>query len=326
MIRFVFRLCVLAAAVLLAPRAYAEGICAKAAAPEAQSVCRIPAFSDIEAKIDAAYAASAQRLTTSGQTLLKQTQDQWEAAVIAGCDAVRDDPARLPACLQRPYTMRLDDLIGSVRTIGGFTFQRVSRYAFAACLDDPDCEVEFGGGYLHASHPRIDAPANDQTQAWNQLINGKLPPLALQPNVDATLDFRIIGVSADMISVRLDLREDAHRSGQGSSFAYLLNVLLSDGRQVEPQDLFATGVPWQAYLVGRATPLLGGTPSGGANPIAVSDIVADPARWAFTPAGLSILFRSSDLGFPEQAPMQIVIPWADLKPYLRDPLPFSLPQ
>ncbi len=326
MIRFALRFCVLAAILLLAPRAYADGVCAKVAGPEAQSVCRISAFSDIENKIAAAYAAALPRLTPAGQTLLAETQDQWVQAVIAGCDAVRNDPARLPACLQQPYAMRLDDLIGSVRTVGGFTFQRVSRYAFAACLDDPDCETEFGGGYLHASHPQIDAPFNDRTQAWNELVSDKLPPLALQPNVDTTLDFRIIGVSADMVSVRFDLREDAHRSGQGGTFAYLLNVLLSDGRQVEPQDLFAAGVPWQAYLVGRTVPLLGGTLSGGASPVAVSDIVADPARWAFTPAGLSILFRPSDLGFSEDAPMQIVIPWADLKPYLRDPLPFSLPQ
>jgi len=318
-----------AAAALLAPGVHAQGVCAKTAAPEAQSVCQIPAFSGIERQISAAYADASKQLTPAGQAALKKTQDQWEQAVIASCDGVRGDPARLSGCLEQPYALRLDDLIGAVRTVRGFTFLRVSKYAFASCFGAAECETEFGGGYLQASHPLIDAPANDRTQAWNQLVMDKLPLLALQPNVDTTLGFRIAGVSPDLISVRFDLREDAHRAGKGGAFAYLLNVILTDGRQVGPQDLFATGASWQAYIANRATPLLRGNPGAQATDVdlaAVGDIVADPARWAITPAGLSVLFRPSDLGFPADAPMQVVIPWADLKPYLRDPLPFSLPQ
>jgi uncharacterized protein YecT (DUF1311 family) len=315
-----------------APDAHAASFdCATATSREAQAICQLPGLSDMDARIATAYAAALQRLTPAGQRILKETQDQWSEAMIAGCAPVRDDPDKLPACLERPYKMRLYDLTDPISTIGDFTFLRVSAYAFVPCLDEFGCDAAFGGGYVHASHPGIDAPANDQIRQWNRLVLDKLPPLAgaLQPNTNVTLDFEIAGVSADMISVRFDLREYSHRASHGSAFVFGLNTILSTGRQIAAGDLFVDKTPWQDYLYRQAARQARaslGAQAGQIMPEVIHDIVNKPERWAITPAGLAILFAPNDLGFYTETPRAAVIPWADLKPFLRSPLPFQLPQ
>lgn len=321
-----------AAALFLSQAADAASFdCMTVGGPEAQAICSLPALSDMDGKVAAAYDAALRRLGPDGQRALKASQDQWLAAMRAACAPLRDDPAMLPVCMSEPYRQRLSDLADPVREMGGFTFLRIGTYGFVPCKNDFSCTGPFSPGFVHTAYPMIDTPSNSAAQSFNKLVIERLPPLAsaLQPDIDVTMDFRVIGVSPGLVSVRFDLTENAHRAGQGGAFAYGLNALLPAGRQLGAQDIFRDGVAWQAPLAQAALQSVQeqlGAQASLTVPEQIPAIAQDPNRWAITPQGLEVLLGANDLGPDIQAPAAAHIPWAVLKPYLRDPLPFQLPQ
>lgn len=308
--------------------------CGTAATPERKAVCASSILSDLDEKIADAYRAALARLLPAGRDALAENQDQWIEATTAACAPLFDDFSLLPGCLEMPYTLRQRDLATAVQTVGPFTFLRLSRYQFVPCRAAFECDGNFReGGYVHASVPWIDAPATDATARWNAHVSEKVPPLRSQDNTDVNLDFRVAGVSADMISVRFDLSEYTHRAAHGSVFILGFNTILPAVVPIAVDDVFASNTPWRPFLYDRAMDLIraslmrtGWDQDTQIAPELMRIVVERPERWAFTPAGLEIMFGPYDLGFYVSVPHDAMIHWAELQPYLRKPLPFQLPQ
>lgn len=308
--------------------------CGTAATPERKAVCASPVLSDLDDKIADAYSTALARLSPAGRNALAENQDQWIEATTAACANLFDDFSLLPGCLEMPYRLRQRDLATAVQSVGPFTFLRLSRYQFVPCRAAFECDGNFReGGYVHASVPRIDAPATDATALWNARVAEKIPKLRSQDNTDVNLDFRIAGVSADMISVRFDLGEYAHRAAHGSVFILGFNTILPAVAPIAADDVFASDAPWRPFLYNRAIDLIraslmrtGWDQDTQIAPELMRNVVERPERWVFTPAGLEIMFGPYDLGFYVSVPHDATIPWAELQPYLRKPLPFQLPQ
>lgn len=308
--------------------------CGAAATQQEKAVCASPALSQLDEKIADSYRAELARLSPAGQNALRKNQDQWIEATTAACANLLDDPALLPGCLEMPYKLRQRDLARAVTTVGPFTFLGLGTYQFVPCRAEVQCDGDFReGGYVHASVPRIDAPATAATARWNAAVAGKIPPLRSQDNTDVNLDFRIAGASADMISVRFDLSEYAHRAAHGSTFILGLNTVLPAVTPIAADDLFAAGTTWRPFLTKRAMERIAAALMRTSldqdfqlAPELMRDVVSRPERWTLTPAGLAIMFGPEDLGFAVDVPQDAVIPWSELTPYLRKPLPFQLPQ
>lgn len=320
---------------LMAGRAYAASFdCGAASTPEKKAVCASPVLSDLDKKIAASYRAALTRLSPAGQSALAENQDQWIEATTAACANLFDDFALLPGCLEMPYRLRQRDLAAAVQSVGPFTFLRMSSYQFVPCRAALQCDGSFReGGYVHTSVPRIDAPATDATARWNARVAEKIPPLRSQDNTDVNLDFRVAGASADMISVRFDLSEYAHRAAHGSVFILGFNTTLPAVAPIATDDVFAPNAPWRPFLYDRAMDLIraslmrtGWDQDTQIAPELMRNVVERPERWAFTPAGLEIMFGPYDLGFYVPVPHDATIPWAELQSYLRKPLPFQPPQ
>lgn len=320
---------------LQANRAHAASFdCGTAATPERKAVCASPILSDLDEKIANAYRAALARLSPAGRNALAENQDQWIEATTAACAPLFDNFSLLPGCLEMPYRLRQRDLAAAVQSAGPFTFLRMSSYQFVPCRAALQCDGNFReGGYVHASIPRIDAPATDATARWNAQVAKKIPPLRSQDNTDVNLDFRIAGASPDMISVRFGLSEYSHRAAHGSFFVLGFNAILPAAAQIAADDVFASDASWRPFLYARAMDLVRAALMRGGEgqeaqivPELMRDIVERPERWVFTPAGLEIMFGTSDLGFYIAAPHDATISWAELQPYLRKPLPFQLPQ
>lgn len=308
--------------------------CGTAATPERKAVCASPVLSDLDEKIADAYHAALARLSPAGRDALAENQDQWIEATTAACAPLFDDFTLLPGCLEMPYRLRQRDLAAAVQTAGPFTFLRVSSYQFVPCRAAFECDGNFReGGYVHASIPRIDASATDATALWNARVAEKIPTLRSQDNTDVNLDFRIAGVSADMISVRFDLGEYTHRAAHGSVFILGFNTILPAVAPIAADDVFAPGAAWRPFLYNRAMDLIraslmrtGWDQDTQIAPELMRNVVERPERWAFTPAGLEIMFGPYDLGFDVSVPHDATISWTELQPYLRKPMPFQLPQ
>jgi uncharacterized protein YecT (DUF1311 family) len=306
--------------------------CATATSAQEQAICQSPALSAMDDKIAAAYRTAEARLSPAGREILKEHQSQWHSAIDAGCSGLSQDPMRLAACLDVPYRFRLDDLSGAVQVIGPFTFLRGTFYNFVPCVDSFGCGDGYrDGGYVHAARPIIDQPATEETGRWNRLVAGKMPPLAgaLQPNAKVTLTYKVVGVSEDMISAHFTLSEYRHRAAQPSLFVYGLNTILTSGKQIGADDLFADGSGWQEFVYRQTIRQLRrglSSQDGQIMPGVIADLVTRPERWTITPDGFGVLFAPLDLGLGVVVLPKTVIPWADLKPYLRAPSLFRLPQ
>ena len=238
-------------------------------------------------------------------------------------------------CLRNVYETRLKDLKdGAAARFEPFLFYKVYLYSYTPCVasnDDPDECADGGGGDFHGAVSRIDSPLTPGAKRWNDFVGEGAGIIANDPHSDFETSIVVQSASADLVNAcnyRFELPHGAH----GMFSESCITMVLSSGRMLDANDLFDSDKDWKAFLSARATEglkknlaeILG--PDYIADFTSVPDVASSPDRWRFTSAGIEIVFNYTDLHTMNIGPGDVLVSWPDLRPYLRKPLPFQLPQ
>ena len=336
--------------------------CQKATQPLDKKICGDAELSKLDEDLAAAYGKAKTAMSPAGQKDLQNSQRDWLAFSRRICKS-RLDPKIAKAaeetpedCLKGAYRERIEDLGAAVTQSNGFTFRRIDLYALA---EDPamDPSAHPGFSYRRISFPRIDqAPSGINVAAWNKLIavaaqklaasddddkgaaaekaalgapdNIAKPGMGSAPPADVDVGFNIGLVTPEMISVELTYGVMGHGAAHPGGFSEIHNVMLADGHELTATDLFKSGADWQGYVVKRChdewLKIMEDAPDE-VDDKAIADVVSDPHLWQLTDKGISILFPFYSVGPYVVGEQQVDFTWDELKPYLTDKLPFTLP-
>lgn len=339
--------------------------CSKATQPLDQHICHNAELSHMDEDLAASYGKAKAALSPDGQKLLQESQRDWLAFAHRICktrlDAKTAKAVQQTAdeCLQTEYQERQDDLGSVVRVVNGITFQRVDLYALAPDKIDPDIPAgsRAGFSYRRISFPRIDqAPAGIDPAAWNRLVAIAAQQLAasgdgddgaaaakaaaaapgniVKPNIDKAeaadidvgYDFGL--VTPQMISVNLTYGVFGHGAAHPSGITETHSILLAEGRELGAKDLFKDGADWQGFLVKRShdawIKIMEDAPDQ-VDDKAIADVVKDPQLWQLSDKSFTVFFPFYSVGPYVVGEQQVDVSWAEMKPYLVDKLPFTLP-
>lgn len=339
--------------------------CSKATQPLDQHICKNSELSHLDDQLAASYGKAKAGLSPAGQALLQDSQRDWlafsrricksrlDAKTAKAADQTADD------CLRLEYQERLDDLENGITRIQGFTIQSVDLFALAPDKIDPDLPAgsRAGFSYRRISFPRIDqAPAGIDPTAWNRTIAIAAQRLAasgdgddgaamakaaeaapgniVKPNIDhleaADIDaaFDLGLVTPEMISVNLSYGAYGHGAAHPSGVVQTHSVLLATGAKLAARDFFKDGADWQSFMVKRSHDVWLQVMADAPDQVddkAIADIVKDPRYWQLTERGVTVFFPFYSVGPYAVGEQQVDFSWAELKPYLVDKLPFTLP-
>ena len=309
---------------ILSPRADAASFdCATAARPIEALICSDPKLSKLDEEMTQAYAAKIATLSPAGRQILKQSQRSWLRMVDGACELE-------PACVAEKYQHRSDEL----RTpwqVGPFQLVFVGRYeAFRIKGDDPDIEGQLV--YHEVEYPQIDAPRNPDTERWNKLIADGVQGNIDEPYIEAAPDIADISVGAtinaaspELISAELGAWYFVHGMPHGRYYSEQWNILLKTGSSIGPVDLFDQATPWRDALLRHCLPeLIERNHELDLDAEDLKDVIDNARMWTITPETLEIAFDFNEIIGYGRGVDSIVIPWRDLKAYLRPALPLAL--
>lgn len=315
--------------------------CAKAKSAEEKAVCADPKLSKLDAQMGAAYHVALKALSPQGQVALRDGQRQWIKYGRDVCAKQRGDLPKLSTCLAGLYSSRLDELKNVTQKIGPFVFSRIDTYAFIPCGSSEDDDCQFGeGSSHHGTVWRIDSPVTSGAKRWNVFANETANAFGATPGMNNESFLYVNGASLDLISAYLSEYMERNGARHGWSEGRAYNILLKTGAPLRADDLFDKAKGWSSFLLTRVKatlePILqAARQEDPANKYAIPPdsnillIVENPERWRLKPIGLEIALTTEFSGSVDLGTIwvdEILIPWTDLQPYLRKPLPFRLPQ
>jgi uncharacterized protein len=339
--------------------------CAKATQPLDQHICHNAELSHMDEDLAAGYARAKAALGPDGQKLLQASQRDWLAFAHRICKTRLDAKIAKAAeqtadeCLKSEYQERLDDLGNAVTAMNGFAFQRIDIYALANDKIDPDIPsgARAGFSYRRISFPRIDrAPAGVEPAAWNRLVaiaaqklaasgdgddgeaaaraataapgNIVTPDIAKADAADIDVTYDMGLVTPQMVSVNFSYGVYGHGAAHPSGTGEAHNILLAEGRELTAKDLFKDGADWQGFLVKRSHDAWLKIMEDATDQVddkAIADVVADPQLWRLSDKTFTVYFPVYSVGPYVVGEQQVDVDWGEMKPFLVDKLPFSLP-
>ncbi|WP_248801156.1 DUF3298 domain-containing protein [Pseudomonas sp. MWU13-2105] len=289
--------------------------CDKAHSPLEKAVCADPALSNLDSSIATSYNAAMQRLSSKGQTILRDGQRQWLHFIRDLCFTPQD-ASEVGLCLTRHYTDRLKDLSTAAVTIGPYLFSR-SDYFSATTLDKAGQPYE-----IHAGAPRIDTPLSPTIALWNTTM-AKQAMDAVGSGCDSGHGDQYFGVEvtsafANVISARATDWEYCHGTPHGhggnTGVTYLIQPHL---HALEAADLFDIGTAWKDFLTSRSYEVIEKKAKG--TPVKrdrVERAAINIRGWTLTQDGLLITIDPYAVLAYAFGTTEVIIPWRDLKPFL----------
>jgi uncharacterized protein len=297
--------------------------CAKAIKRYEKFICANRDLSEADSRMAAAYNAALVQLSEEGRRRLVESQRSW---LKYGLDTSKLDVHYLKGI----YGYRTKQLEKTLQTAGPFNIQSLTMYNKAKITNQAAREQDRFSYRFELSFPRIESPSTAETERWNRLVEEHIRKFAGQPETDAGVGvyFEITYASQDIISLVFQKIEFAagfpHPSYDGGSYI----ALLRSGRELQASDLFTPAKPWKAFLNGivfRKLKAQAAKRELYLTPSSAAEIDADAVkRWTITKQGLQISF--DELGDHAHGGYEVVVSWAELKPYLNPAMPFLVPQ
>ena len=296
---------------------HAAGLdCKKAATPVEKAVCADAELGKLDAQVASAYDAAIAQLSTRGRSLLRKGQRQWLGYRDSAC------AGQEPNCLNNEYRLRLRDLQDAARHVGPFLFSRIDEFD-ARRRDEEGRPVQ-----IRVSAPRIDAPLSPAAVAWNAAMVGQMKP-GLARDCESAGDeydsFQVIGASKQMISVDHSAWAYCHGTPHGHGGTGSVNLLLTPKlHAMVLGDLFGHGDGWQQVLQDHSLKVLRAkNDQVEFDEAQVRSVVTRLDHWTLSPDGLRITLNPYEVASYAFGNTEVIVPWADLKPYLalNAPLP-----
>ena len=288
----------------------------KAATPIEKAVCADAELGKLDAQLASAYDAATVQLSAQGRGLLRKGQRQWLAYRDAACAGLE------PSCLNNEYRGRLRDLQDAARRVGPFLFSRVDEFD-ASRRDEEGRPI-----MVHVAAPRIDAPLSPAAMAWNAAMVEHIKvgmARDCESGGDEYDSFQVLGASKQLISVEHSDWAYCHGAAHGHGGAAGVNLLLTPKlRAMELADLFGDGDAWQQVLLDDSlTVLRAKNDQVELDEAQVRSVVTCLDHWTLLPAGLRIVLNPYEVASYAFGSTEVIVPWAELKPYLASnaPLP-----
>jgi uncharacterized protein YecT (DUF1311 family) len=303
--------------------------CAKAAGRYEKFICSHRELSAADSRMSVAYQAALAQLSGDGKRRLVESQRSWlkygRSASPLDADYLED-----------AYRHRTKQLEKTVATVGPFKMESLTMYDKAkvekrtALEEDP--LPHFATGSLEFSFPRIESPRTPETERWNRLAEEHIRKIAGEPESgsDNEVRFGVTYASQDVISLLLKTSMFAAGTAHPNHDLEGYVVLLASGRELRASDLFTPAQPWKTFLndiVLRKLKAQAAEEDGGPGPREGIELDADDVkRWTITRQGLMVSFTYCEVSGCAHAGDDVVVTWAELKPYLKTELPFAVPR
>jgi len=298
----------------------------------AQSVCGNTALAALDGQIRETLVAESAAVSDAGAQMLVQNQQRWREAARVECgllDAETAPTSEQQACLEGEFRSRLQEARNAVQEVGGYTFQRMELVEAAPVTAEIASESGLGDSAPAAivrdiRFPRIDGPQTPEIQRFNDLV-AQQPQRTLAEATSEVVDYEIVFAGPEMVSVRFTASEDTLGAAHPNNTLRAVTVLMGEGRALTADDVFTAGSQWEDFLTRRAVDEItrqfadyGFTPPERD----VRESVTKPHLWLVSDRGLTILFPPYSFGGPHVlGGTEVIISWADLRPYLNPAAP-----
>lgn len=301
--------------------------CADGQGAFAHAVCANSDLAALDGLIGAALAAKAAGVSDAGARMLVQNQRRWREAQRVTCGL--GDPRAQPTpdqqqCLEGLFRARAAQAQTAVQEIGGYIFQRMELVDAAPVSAELAAASGLGDAAPPAilrdiRFPRIDGEQTPEIARFNELV-AQRPQLRLDEGAEEAVDYRIVYAGPELISVRFDSSEFTLGAAHPNNSSKAVTVLMATGTALRAADVFRANTGWQDYLTERAVAEIARqfTDYGFSPPERdVRESATKPHLWLVTERGLMILFPPYSFGGPYAlGGAEVLIPWADLRPYL----------
>jgi hypothetical protein len=304
--------------------------CAEGGDGFAQHVCGNRALSQIDTQVRDALVAEAADISDAGAQLLVQNQTRWREAARVLCGLA--DPAAAPSadqerCLQNRFRTRLEDAQTAVQQVGGYTFQRmelVDAEPIPASIAAATGGVGAAAVERNIRFPRIDGQQTAAIRRFNELV-AQQPEFRLQDGTSEIVDYTIAYAGPEVISVRFVKNVECLGAANVTNTTNAVTVLMNEGRLLTAEDVFRAGSGWEDFITNRAVQSISREFSDYPNFPPRRDVyetATKPHLWLVTERGLTILFPPLSFGGSHaDGGTEVIIPWADLRPYLNPAAP-----
>lgn len=299
-----------------APAQAASIDCPKAKYPYDKAICADPTLRQLDVDLAAAYDKLAADASANGRDRIRRGEHDRHAYAEALCAPTNQ------TCLAATYRQGLSSVAKFADQPAGALLIPVERFQLV-----PGTRTS-----VQLAFPRLDSPsvpwANQFERAARQAAEDLLPD---DPATDAVVDYRPTDWAPDLVAIAFTVWTSPHGTAHGIGRQVAFNYLPAQRRTLRPTDLFQSGTTWSGFLAERAfTDLQNQATAGGwtltaSGPGELETLVADPEDWLIHPDGLGLAFAPDSVAAAVAGGHAVLIPWADLKPYLSPTPAFAIP-
>jgi uncharacterized protein YecT (DUF1311 family) len=315
---------------ILAP-AFAQAAifeCRTPASPIEKKICSNTDLLQQDRLITDRYHTAMSRLSAQGKNVLKNGQEEWSRFVRdlihhANGSGESDDLF----WLRKQFTERADALDTAAISVGPFVFSRTDHYNVTAFDENGRPFV------VHAAAPRVDSPISPNVMQWNNAMAALAKEKANSNTAcdggpgDDYFDYEIVSATRAVISIRTSIFNYCHGAAHGYGLTHGISYRVDrDLHKLTTTDLFVAGSDWKKFVTKWCYTVLkkkaGSAGSGKEQQeeirvADVEDVATNIDAWTLGTDGLHVIFSpwsvATGYAFGET---EIVIPWADLRPYL----------
>lgn len=295
----------------------------------AEQVCANRQLAALDQAVSQTLAAESAEVSDAGAQLLVQNQNRWREAqrVWCGVAATETPPSsEQTRCLENRLRARAQEARGAVVEMGGYVFQRmelVDAAPVAASLAAATGREE-PATIRDIRFPRIDGPQTPEVRAFNDMV-AQQPQFRLQDATNETVDYSIAFAGPDIVSVRFTYSTDQLQAATPTSTLRAVNVLMKARRPLAEADVFRADSGWQDFLADRAVREISRQFSDYPDFPPRRDVYETATKahlWVIGERGLTLLFPPLSFGGSHvDGATEVLIPWAELRPYLNPNAP-----
>lgn len=340
MIRFVLAL---AALLFLAPVAQAASFdCAKAGTSFEKAICANPDLSSQDETLAQAYATALGGLSADAAAAVKASQHNWldYAARVCGDDGQPipgDYTADQTQCLSGEFTNRIRQLEAS-KMQGGYRFYPVEKFLIEKDPDATDdayqkvatkhfltVKIDRDDDVAKAFNAMTESVrlANDEQMGEDSHLFDKGSQELTKGDTSADIDLttKVDKVSSSLITLSTDNYWFGHGAAHGNYSTSYDHFIIAEKRALVAGDVFK-GKGWEAkfakLVIKKAKDDLGDEWQGDDTDGALTKSIADPSRWSFDDAGLTVLFNPYEVASYARGQVSETIPWDQLTDLVTD--------
>jgi len=309
--------------------------CGTAAEPLKKTICAETGLSKLDEEIAKAYDEASARLSSEGQSILRDEQDAW--LTVVGTNCVASSSESTVGCLLSEFEERLRHLRNAVSKLGPYVFLHLDRLFLARSPEGDQNGSRSGFVFAEIRYPHIDSPLTAETLRWNRFVknwaeDGKsyvsdwgcsLPADDnCTPDTDWETEFELVSAQPNSISMSYGVWWYWHGGAHGDGVSLKSNYILSTGKELDGSDLFLANSDWESVIY----PFIQAAIQKEEPELALSKDDISDLIWSWTTTEDAMLVEVNlrdSIAYPFGF-VEATIPWRELKPYLRPDLPIAL--